>query len=688
MARKDELKNQYFALSSKEEIGDELSGKINDYIAGIDQFGVYERWYVSYRQYYNIDSLNVGWNLGIRPGGKSGEIQNIKINDYRNLIQHVLTLVTQNRPALNARAVNSDETSQKQAILGTQLLDYYLREKKLERYLKSAVEKALVFGEGFVRLDWNGDIGEDYGVDPTTGKVAKTGDLNFFVHDPNDIIRDPQVRDPEGHNWYIVRDFKNKYDLAAKYPKMKEPIINSVTSEINNLKTWLFFETHVPTDEIDYYIFYHKRTEALPNGRVTKFLASGEVLYDGDLPFKDIPLHRVTPAHQMETVFGYSPAFDVLGIQQAIDRLYTTALTNQSAFGIQSLVIDKGSDVSHKDLAGGLRLIKKNRDFDVKPLQLTSTPQEVFGFMQQLEAKAETLMGINSIIRGNPEKHLDDASGAAMALLADQALKFNAGLQQSWVQLLEDVGSQVISILQLFATTERVASIVGDTNKSYLKAFTNEDLTKIDGVIVDVGNPLANTTSGRLKIASELLQYQAINPKQYVEVMKTGNLDVAIKHIETEETLIAEENEAFLDGRPVVVTDVDDHVQHILSHRGVLSDSNYRFNPEVVQKVLVHIDEHMEALRQTDPAMLAVIGVDPNLIQMLQPIEPELPPEGGGELPPEGVIPGDVPPEELNANREGSELIGDPTELTTGESVNGPALPTNPQTGEQYTGQV
>ena len=40
-----------------------------------------------------------------------------------------------------------------------------------------------------------------------------------------------------------------------------------------------------------------------------------------------------------------------------------------------------------------------------------------------------------------------------------------------WVQLLEDVGSQVISILQLFATTERVASIVGDTNKSYLKAF-------------------------------------------------------------------------------------------------------------------------------------------------------------------------------------------------------------------------
>ena len=680
-----DAKKEYFALADKKNIGLEITAKIDDYIAGIDQFGVYERWYQSYRYYYNIDSLNVGWNTGIRPGGKRGEIQNIKINDYRNLIQHVLTLVTQNRPALNARAINSDEQSQKQAILGTQLLDYYLREKSLEKFLKSAVEKALLFGEGFVRLDWNEEIGEAYAVDD--GKEVKEGDLEFFVHDPIDVIRDPQVRDPENHNWYIVRDYKNKFDLAAKYPKQKENIINSSTNDIDNFRTWLFFETHVPTEEIDYYIFYHKRSEALPNGRITKFLKDGTVLYDGDLPFKEVPLHRVTPAHQMQTIFGYSPAFDILGVQQAIDRLYTTALTNQSAFGVQSVVIDKGSDINVTDLAGGMRLIKKNKDFSIEPLQLTATPPEVFSFMSQLESKAETLMGINSIIRGNPEGELKDSSGAAMALLADQALKFNAGLQQSWVQLLEEVGADVISILQIFASTERVATIVGETNKSYLKSFSGADLEKIDRVIVDVGNPLANTAAGRLKIADQLLQYGTINPKQYVEVLKTGNLDVAIKHIETEETLIAEENEAFLDGRPIVVTDLDDHVQHILEHRGVLSDVNYRFNPEVVEKVLIHVEEHLNALRATDPATLAILGVPPEIIQMLaQPVAPEAPPAGpGGEF---GDPAGVLAPEELNAAREGSELVGNPVELIEGEVVNGPALPDDPLTGEQYSGDI
>ena len=676
-----DIQKNYFALAPKSEIGGEISAKIDDYIAGIDQFGVYERWWVSYRNYYNIESLNVGWNLGITPGGKRGEIQNIKINDYRNLIQHVLTLVTQNRPALNARAINADATSQKQAILGTQLLDYYLREKKLEKFLKSAVEKSLLFGEGFVRLDWNETLGADFGVNPDSGKVEKEGDLEFYVHDPIDIIRDPQIKDPENHNWYIVRDYKNKYDLAAKYPDQKDAIISSTTSDIDNFRTWLFFETHVPTEEIDYYIFYHKRSEALPNGRITKFLKSGEVLYDGELPFSEVPIYRVTPAHQMQTVFGYSPAFDILGIQQAIDRLYTTALTNQSAFGIQSIVVDKGSDIGVTDISGGLRLIKKNKDFSIEPLQLTNTPAEVFSFMNQLEAKAETLMGINAIIRGNPTNGLQDNSGAAMALLADQALKFNAGLQQSWVQLLEDVGSGVISMLQRFATTDRVATIVGDSNKSFLKSFTGDDLTNIDRVLVDVGNPLSNTAAGRLKIADQLLQYQSnvMTPEKYIEVLKTGNLDVAIDHIVDENILIQEENEAFLNDDPIVVADMDKHIEHILSHRGVLGDAAYRFNPEVVEKVLVHIEEHLNALRETDPALLAILGVSPDLIPLLQPAPP---------VPGEGEVPGVIPGQELNAAREGSELVGDPTELTTGEVVNGPALPTDPLTGEQYNGEL
>ena len=51
----------------------------------------------------------------------------------------------------------------------------------------------------------------------------------------------------------------------------------------------------------------------------------------------------------------------------------------------------------------------------------------------------ETLSGVNSVARGNPEASLQ--SGTALAMVQSQALQFMSGLQQSYIQLIEDVGT-------------------------------------------------------------------------------------------------------------------------------------------------------------------------------------------------------------------------------------------------------
>ena len=95
--------------------------------------------------------------------GQNAEYSNISINHYRNLIQHRLTLTVSQRPTFQPRATNTDYKSQAQVKLAHGLLDYYMREKKLERYIKTAGEFALVYGEGFLRTDWDAQIGEEYG---------------------------------------------------------------------------------------------------------------------------------------------------------------------------------------------------------------------------------------------------------------------------------------------------------------------------------------------------------------------------------------------------------------------------------------------------------------------------------------------------------------------------------------------
>jgi hypothetical protein len=69
-------------------------------------------------------------------------------------------------------------------------------------------------------------------------------------------------------------------------------------------------------------------------------------------------VRRITPGDLIGTSFGYTPMFDILVIQEAIDALYSAVATNQLTFGVQLIMAMKGSDIDFKQLAKGLSFIE------------------------------------------------------------------------------------------------------------------------------------------------------------------------------------------------------------------------------------------------------------------------------------------------------------------------------------------
>lgn len=129
------------------------------------------------------------------------------------------------------------------------------------------------------------------------------------------------------------------------------------------------------SDDIALYHFWHKRTPGLVNGRYTICLEDGTVIFDGDLPYRDIPVRRITTGNIQGTSFGYSPMFDLLVLQESIDALYTAVATNQMTFGVQLIMVMKGQDIDYKQMARGLSFIEyTNPDGKPEPLNLTHTP--------------------------------------------------------------------------------------------------------------------------------------------------------------------------------------------------------------------------------------------------------------------------------------------------------------------------
>ena len=193
--------------------------------------------------------------------------------------------------------------------------------------------------------------------------------------------------------------------------------------------------------------------------------------------------------------------------------------------------------------------------------------------------------------------------------------------------------------------------------------FTGDDLDTINRVVVDAGNALAASTAGRVQMAEQLLQMKLLDtPEQFMQVINTGNLRTMTQNLTDELVTIKAVNENLLTGENVVIAVfTDKHSLHLREHRAVLADPALRVtNPELINRVADHVQEHVKLLRETDPAILALFG------------EQALGPAQGSP-----VNPGTVAPDQMPAGAAG-ELPGqmaNPEAAGAGAGVLEPTLP-------------
>lgn len=625
---RDDKGNQgYFAAEPPTRAASTILNKVDTWSNNLEANGYLDKLRMSWSAYHGAYYTDASSGHQIAFSGSEGEITNLPVNHLRNLAQHILVMTCSTRPAMDVRAINTDYKSLTQAYLAKGLLDYYMREKRLEVYIKRAVEYAIVLGAGYIKMSWNATSGQEVEFDEDLQVPVYEGDVEFQNLSPFDVVMDNTKEDSSNHSWYVVRTWKNKYDVAAKYPEFKDKIM-AVPTKIEALRYRFNMISTDETDDIAIYEFFHKRTESLPNGRYLLFVSDDCVLIDSPLPYRDLPIFRISPADFLGTPYGYASVFDLLPLQEAVNALYSTILTNQNAFGVQNILVPRGADISISELTGGLNIIEANiQNGKPEALNLTQTPAEIFKFSDMLVQAMETISGVNSVARGNPEASLK--SGTALALIQSMSIQFMSGLQQSYVEMIEDVGTALIHMLQDFAAAPRVAAIAGISKRTEMKSFKGEDLSEVHRVVVDIGNPLSRTTAGRVQMAEQLLQMGAIkNPDQYFSVINTGQLDTMMEGTQSEMLLIRGENEAMLHGEQVPVLNIDEHKQHIIEHRSILADPELRKNPLLVKTVLGHIQEHIQALQNTDPQLLQMLGQQP----MQAPPPPGQPQQGPGPM--------------------------------------------------------
>lgn len=606
--------NVYWATLEDKDFGEHVKGLVENQFSINNTDGFVRRVFKLVRAYYG-ETANSTSSTILR-GGEQGELSLVYINQVRNLGQHLLSIIAGQKLAFEATPVNNDSTAVEAAEVTTGLLRNAVKDLRLDRIMRLAAEYALVTTEGYVRVDWDDFTGEEIGVDPEFGVPIRAGDCRAQAFSFFDVVRDESLRSWDSNKWIIVREYVNKWDLAAQFPDLQDDILEAVDPP--SREWWFPFLTEVrfPSDNCDLvplFTFYHERTPAVPDGRESKFLRTGKVLTSGPLSYARVPVYRIAPGDIIGCPRGYSPLLDVLGPSEAYNSLVSAALSNQLALAVQSVLLPRTSNVRASSIGplNGVYYDPGPNGEKPEALQLTKTPQEVFQMFQYLSSAMETLAGVSPITRGQIPNRL---SGQAMALLDSKTLEFAATLAESYQNLCNQVGKGVKEVYQSRVTSPRLARLVGNDNRHMLRSFIGSQLAQADLVNITTGNPFLATGAAQFELARFFVEQGMVRqPEMFFDVVNTGTTKSILSGPKAQMNLIRSENEALSRGEEVPVLATDHHILHIQEHAQVLASPEARSNPGLVSVTLPHLMEHITQLRTLPPDLLQALGQLPSM---------------------------------------------------------------------------
>lgn len=636
--------------------------------------GLLDLWKRSERTYYGLDEAG-GWknSAAVQFVGSDNETVMARINHYRSIGQGILAMAGHERPAFEARAKDDRTAALKEAPHATGMVNQLWRDLKLEQRTAQDDEDALLYGVGFLHAWWDPHAGKQ-AADPTRPDL-KEGDVRAESVRPWRVLHD--ITNTEELMWSIVARDVNAWEMAARYPEHADAIVASRGINRWPQSVWMqpWAADYVDREDmVTEWHVHHKPTAAVPQGRYS-VVVGDVVLYDGPALLPDgVPVIPMVPARRAGDRTPYSGMWDLLVLQELYDAAVSAISTAVDAYGVQSVAAPENSGVIPEDLASGRRLVYYSPQAGIpgggkpEPLQLLDLPNIVTEWPGILQSMMETLSGLNSVARGEPDSNLK--SGAALALVQSLAVQFNSWFQSARILHREQAATALYRMVKRWMVSPRDVLVSGAGQSEYVRKVTRDNLEGVDAVTIEVGSPLMNQPAGRLEIADKLLAQPGMikTPDEYIRIITTGRLDPMLKATESQLNTLAQENDMLQRGQMPTVRAGQDHATHVREHQALMGAD---VDPRVAQMIEAHCADHYTTWSQMPQDLAALTG------QSVMPPPPPMPVPGAATKPPPGpdAPPAPDAPEPPAPGR--ARPMGGPSDAKQ------PLMPINPATGQR-----
>lgn len=570
--------------------------------------------------YYAAQLEPQAWDTAMLFEGDKGEFAKAIIPKARVLIRQYVSLATKQRYSFDVVTDVNDNNPMQTARIGNAIVKSETEKHKLDLFAEKIVETCSIEGWALALNTWNTGKGRIWGRADDAGNMLYSGGTDIELFTLQDCVFDWTKKSQEDLEWIIVRRKMNRFDLIAQFPELESELLSLPSAQAERLAMPTLAQETSERNEEDVYIreFYHRPSPAVPFGRMVVYGNKDTVLFDGENPYECIPGVMFIFQPIKNTLLGYAMMSNLLTQQELYTAEMSTIATNHSAFGVQSVLVPKGSNISVAQVSKGMTFIDytpQNAEGggEPKPLQLTSTPPEIFNFCQMLSSGLEELSMINSTLRGQPPANV--TSGAMAATLSANALEFIYSDTKGLTMGLETLMSMSMKNYQKFATVEQVIDVVGEGNASMAQQFQASDIKSIKQVKIRQGNPLLNTIAGRLQLGESILPLlqQGKNDavSRYLGLLEGAPIESLFESDLSENTAVQQEIEALQRGENVAPLITDNHPMFIRAYQRLLYSPTVRQQGALVQSLLSLMLERTSLEAQCPPDLKAILRNQP-----------------------------------------------------------------------------
>ncbi len=551
--------------------------------------------------------------------GVKGELVSMSVPQARSLARQTIAIVCKQKLHVKALMESTDYASNIAGTIAEAIANQIIKDKSLDAKLDQSAEHAYVYGQTFWFMEWD----------------SEANDIKVSVVPPENVFYDWGFSSWQDVNWFAVLVKANRYDMMAQHPELADVILKLPKYSPNygeRLTDWPFQTeyTDLSEDTIAVYQYYHKPTPAAPAGRMMIMSTPDCVYYDGSNPYECLPGVLVIPERLGNLLLGYPQFSNLTATQEMMDHNFSVVASNQTAFGVQSILNPRTSNIS-VDMSGPLRWIDytpQNIDGGGKPeaLQLTRTAPELINMIEVYNNHMGQLANINGALRGAPPAGVTAAS--ALATLTANSIEFLTPLSKSLFFGVEEVLTMCVKFFRMFGAEKQIVQIA-DGNLVYAKEFKSEDLNAFKRITLDLVNPTMATYAGRLNDAQILMDRGLIKDIGTYYRVKEGAPVRTMYQTELEEAnLIQKENDDLTQGIQCPVLFFDNHQAHIDQHKAPLYDPTARRQGASLQVILEHIQQHQQMMAQAQGGGMpqGAGGMPPDSQGSGNPVNSSIPP--------------------------------------------------------------